>query len=97
MFGGSGTGRGFAATEIGDGQAKQEQGQKVGNEEGAPIVFGGETGKAEKVSEADGAAGDGEDDAEGGAPAVFFGGRHGEILSRATKDGEAFLWKMVDG
>ena len=75
----------------GDGQADEEQGDEVGDEEGAAVVFGGEPGEAEEVTEADGAAGDRENDAEGGAPAVFFGGRHRKILSREAVVGEAFL------
>ena len=54
-------------------------------------ALGGEAGEAEEVAEADGAAGDGEDDAKGGAPAVSFWGRHGWILSREAVLGEAFL------
>ena len=60
----------------GDRQADEQQGNEVGNEKGSAVVLGGEAGEAEEVAEADGAAGDGEDDTEGGAPAVSFWGRH---------------------
>jgi hypothetical protein len=81
----------------GDRQADEQQGNKVGNEKGSAVIFGGKAGEAEEVAEADGAAGDGEDDTEGGAPAVSFGVRHGWILSREAVLGEAFLGKMGDG
>ena len=75
----------------GDRQADEQQGDEIGDEEGSAVVFGGEAGEAEEVAEADGTASNGEDDAEGGAPAVFFAGRHGLIVSRSAIDSEAFL------
>ncbi len=54
-----------------DGDTEDEEGEEIGDHEGAAAVLGGEAWEAEEVAEAHGAAGDCEDDTHAGGPAFW--------------------------